>query len=50
MMYTWSRESMPTPITEPRIQWFGSGFGHIGSTSKRGASTIRDAAAACSLD
>src|SRR6185503_18602330 len=31
---------MPTPITEPRIQWLGSGLGHIGSTSNRGASTM----------
>src|SRR3954451_8558936 len=29
--------STPTPIVWPRYQPFGSGFGHIGSTSKRGA-------------
>src|SRR5688500_18895349 len=37
MMNTWSRESTPTPIVEPRIQWLGSGLGHMGSTSNRGA-------------
>src|SRR5262245_34985723 len=37
MIQTWSRESTETPIVQPRIQWFGSGFGHNGSTSKRGA-------------
>ena len=29
----------PTPITLPSSQWLGSGFGHIGSTSNRGAIT-----------
>ena len=36
---TWSRESTPTPTTEPNNQWLGNGFGQNGSTSKRGAST-----------
>src|ERR1051325_11947600 len=26
-------------MVEPRIQWLGSGLGHSGSTSKKGAST-----------
>ena len=39
MMNTWSRESTPTPMVEPRIQWLGSGLGQSGSTSKAGAST-----------
>ena len=34
---TWSLESTATPIAGPRIQWFGSGLGQNGSTSKRGA-------------
>ena len=38
MMKTWSRESTPTPMVEPRIQWLGSGLGQSGSTSKMGAS------------
>src|ERR1700675_356786 len=37
MIQTRSRESTETPTTDPRIQWLGSGFGHKGSTSKRGA-------------
>ena len=37
MIQTWSRESTDTPIVEPSTQWFGSGFGQNGSTSKRGA-------------
>ena len=37
-MKTWSRESTPTPMVEPRIQWLGSGLGQSGSTSKMGAS------------
>ena len=37
MIQTWSRESTDTPIVDPKIQWFGSGFGHSGSTSNRGA-------------
>src|SRR5690554_2166147 len=37
MIQTWSRESTETPIVEPSSQWFGSGFGQNGSTSKRGA-------------
>src|SRR6185436_8324561 len=37
MIQTWSRESTDTPIVEPKTQWFGSGFGHSGSTSNRGA-------------
>src|SRR5258708_9787710 len=36
----WPFESTPTPIALPKIQWFGRGFGHIGSTSKRGAITL----------
>src|SRR5262245_61516724 len=53
MIQTWSRESTDTPIVEPKTQWFGSGFGHSGSTSNRGAtpgapnSTAEVAAAAC---
>src|SRR6185437_11831388 len=39
MIQIWSLESTDTPITEPITQWFGSGFGHIGSTSNRGAWT-----------
>ena len=35
----WSFESTPTPMTLPSSQWLGSGFGHIGSTSNRGAIT-----------
>ena len=31
----WSRASTPTPMVDPRTQWFGSGFGQKGSTSKR---------------
>src|SRR5436190_2215227 len=31
----------------PRIQWFGSGFGQNGSTSKRGAVTPAASTAAC---
>ena len=30
-------------MTVPSSQWFGSGFGHSGSTSKRGAITAPDA-------
>ena len=37
MIQTWSRESTETPIVEPKTQWFGSGFGQNGSTSKIGA-------------
>jgi hypothetical protein len=37
MMKTWSFESTATPATAPRSQRFGSGFGHIGSTSNEGA-------------
>src|SRR5262245_36597139 len=37
MIQTWSRESTDTPIVEPSSQWFGSGLGQNGSTSKRGA-------------
>src|SRR5690606_29088086 len=49
-MNTWSRESTPTPMVEPRTQLFGSGLGQRGSTSKIGASTraVEDASrAAC---
>src|SRR2546423_1874673 len=41
-MKMWSRSSTPTPITLPSTQWFGSGLGHIGSTSKRGAFNSAD--------
>src|SRR5215467_10048995 len=37
MIQMWSLPSTVTPIVEPITQWFGSGFGHIGSTSNRGA-------------
>ena len=40
MMKTWSRESTPTPTTDPSTQWFGSGWGQKGSTSKIGASAV----------
>src|SRR5262245_17952411 len=36
--------STPTPMMLPNTQWLGTGFGHIGSTSNRGACT---AAFAC---
>src|SRR5258707_8075508 len=39
MIQTLSLASTATPIVAPMTQWFGSGFGHIGSTSKRGACT-----------
>src|SRR5579871_219128 len=39
MIQIWSRASTETPMTLPMTQWLGSGFGHIGSTSKRGACT-----------
>jgi hypothetical protein len=34
-----------TPIVDPSTQWFGSGLGHSGSTSKRGAIMPVDCAA-----
>src|SRR5262245_38278721 len=37
MIQTLSFASTATPIVAPITQWFGSGFGHIGSTSNRGA-------------
>src|SRR5687767_3164873 len=47
MIQMWSCASTDTPIVDPRTQWLGSGFGHRGSTSKRGACTVaRDCAAA----
>src|SRR5438552_2800717 len=39
MIQIWSFESAATPIVAPMTQWLGSGFGHMGSTSKRGACT-----------
>src|SRR5438132_12651581 len=42
----WSWESTETPTAEPMTQWFGSGFGHRGSTSNCGASTPAAATAA----
>src|ERR1700676_3672008 len=39
MIHTWSLASTDTPMVFPNIQWLGSGLGHMGSTSKRGAST-----------
>ena len=36
-VHTWSCASTDTPIVEPSSQWFGSGLGHKGSTSNRGA-------------
>src|SRR5882672_9917383 len=47
MIQTWSRESTDTPMVEPSSQWFGSGFGQSGSTSKRGAMGPAAAAAPC---
>src|SRR5437016_13596897 len=35
----WSCASTETPMVFPMIQWFGKGFGHMGSTSNRGAWT-----------
>src|SRR6188472_4122809 len=32
----WSCASTATPVTEPSSQWFGSGLGQSGSTSKAG--------------
>ena len=46
MIQMWSRPSTDTPMVCPRIQWLGSGFGHSGSTSKRGAVGAPAAAAA----
>src|SRR5437016_2436513 len=39
MIQIWSLPSTDTPMTLPRSQWFGSGLGHIGSTSNLGAVT-----------
>src|SRR5262245_37523329 len=47
MIHTWSRESTDNPMVEPSSQWFGSGFGQNGSTSKRGAVGPPAAAAPC---
>src|SRR5258706_9315962 len=40
-IHTLSWSSTHTPTPRPMTQWFGSGFGQRGSTSKRGASTMR---------
>src|SRR6266545_1423305 len=40
MIQIWSFASAATPITAPMTQWFGNGFGHMGSTSNRGAWTV----------
>src|SRR6266853_4059093 len=39
MIQIWSCASTETPMVFPMIQWFGKGFGHMGSTSNRGAWT-----------
>src|SRR5262245_28245318 len=39
MTQMWSLSSTDTPMVWPNSQWFGSGFGHRGSTSNRGAWT-----------
>src|SRR5882672_4273599 len=39
MIQTLSCASTDTPIVMPITQWFGNGFGHIGSTSNVGAWT-----------
>src|SRR6266403_4141380 len=39
MIQTLSCASTDTPIVMPITQWFGNGFGHIGSTSNMGAWT-----------
>src|SRR5215471_16405600 len=40
MIQIWSCASTETPMVWPRIQWLGSGLGHSGSTSKRGAIAV----------
>src|SRR6185369_5122415 len=42
IVQTLSCASTETPIVEPVTQWFGSGFGQYGSTSKDGASPGAD--------
>ena len=42
------RRPTQTPIVMPSTQWFGSGFGQNGSTSKRGACTPSACASALS--
>src|ERR1051326_4803929 len=39
MIHTLSLASTATPMVAPITQWFGSGLGHMGSTSNRGAIT-----------
>jgi hypothetical protein len=39
MIHTLSCASTDTPIVIPVTQWFGIGFGHMGSTSNLGAVT-----------
>ena len=41
MIQTLSLPSTATPMVAPITQWFGSGFGHIGSTSNRGPERLR---------
>ena len=49
MIQTWSCSSTQTPMVQPSSQWFGSGFGHSGSTSNIGAVTLVPCASALLL-